>query len=469
MHVLFFISLFFISCSLSLYLLYLVLSLGRQCMSCSFLVCPVLSFRSFLSCSFFGVLFFLRSSDQGLLGWRLYNQTVGRLATLISMTMLVLLVHGQIAVHDVVLVPCVNLCFLGCWQAHTAARRSDCGIWLLLAALCIALAVLAKGLIGVAIIGVTGGLFAITGRKPLRILIGICASVILGIGLALPWFLYVEGRDLGYLCYYFFERHVLGYLTSTQRHGGEPWFYYLPILFCGSIPWIFHVLVLGYREFRSRILAVGHEPFRLVAVWLLGGICFLSLAQSKLTTYSLPLFPPIAIMASLVWYVFVGTTHSSRTFSRMNWGLIIGSLLGILLPPVSILAVAQALSLTTPWTAYLMAGTVSLFGVAGLVSAWTEKRSESFMIGCLWLAAMFASLLTWPLREVAKSHSQRPLAKFINAPAAPANSIYWLGGRLGSFAFYLEPKLKGRIVDLIGDSAKELSSRLAAIPTEECQ
>ena len=120
MHVLFFISLFFISCSLSLYLLYLVLSLGRQCMSCSFLVCPVLSFRSFLSCSFFGVLFFLRSSDQGLLGWRLYNQTVGRLATLISMTMLVLLVHGQIAVHDVVLVPCVNLCF---WDVGKPTRR----------------------------------------------------------------------------------------------------------------------------------------------------------------------------------------------------------------------------------------------------------------------------------------------------------------------------------------------------------
>ena len=38
----------------------------------------------------------------------------------------------------------------------------------------------------------------------------------------------------GYLRYYFFDRHVLGFLTSSQPHGLEPWWYYLPVLIVGG-------------------------------------------------------------------------------------------------------------------------------------------------------------------------------------------------------------------------------------------
>ena len=39
----------------------------------------------------------------------------------------------------------------------------------------------------------------------------------------------MEWRTPGYMYYYFFERHVLGFVTHTQPHGNAPW-YLVPAL-----------------------------------------------------------------------------------------------------------------------------------------------------------------------------------------------------------------------------------------------
>lgn len=412
-----------------------------------------------------GLLFTLLGAiTTGLLARQFYNRTIGWLATLICMTLLFPMAHGQIAVHDVILVPCVNLSILSIWKSITSRRTANATKWLLLAATFIALSMLAKGLIGVAIIGIATGLFAITGRKPLRCMLGIVIPMVVGVAVTLPWFLYVEGRDPGYMRYYFHERHFLGYVTSSQRHGAEPWFYYLPILFCGSIPWIFHTLLLGHREFRARVTALGHQPFRLLAVWLIGGVCFLSLARSKLSTYCFPLFPPMAIMVSLIWYEFSRSAGRSAAMSIMSWLLVGGSIAGIILPPVSIVVAVELLNVPAPRVVYVMSSVVSMIAVIGLVFAWTDQRRESFMVGCLWLGAMACAMLTWPFQQVATVNSQRQLANFVNNRAAPIDTIYWHGDRLASFVFYVRPDLKEKIVELPVTSAKELATYLA-IPT----
>ena len=58
---------------------------------------------------------------------------------------------------------------------------------------------------------------------------------------AAPWYLAVESRNPGFLQYYFFERHVLGFATGNQPHSDQPWWYYLPILLGGGLPWIAYV------------------------------------------------------------------------------------------------------------------------------------------------------------------------------------------------------------------------------------
>ena len=99
---------------------------------------------------------------------------------------------------------------------------------------------------------------------------------------ALPWYLAMDAREPGYLRYYFVDRHLLGFATDTQRHSGQPWWFYLPIVVGGGLPWLALV--------RSRHL--------LLWTWLLGAVVLLSLAESKAVTYVLPALPAIAILAA---------------------------------------------------------------------------------------------------------------------------------------------------------------------------
>src|SRR5262249_23940811 len=79
------------------------------------------------------------------------------------------------------------------------------------------------------------------------------------------------------------------YLTNTQRHAGRAWWYYVPIVVGGSLPWT------GYLG-RSARTARADRRRLVIWAWLGAGFVFLSVGQSKLATFALPLFPALAIL-----------------------------------------------------------------------------------------------------------------------------------------------------------------------------
>ena len=115
----------------------------------------------------------------------------------------------------------------------------------------------------------------------------------------------MEHVQPGYLHYYFVERHLFGFATETQRHGSRPWTYYVPVLLAGGLPVGAVPAVRVEAHAPDDDAAVGGAarptPSRLASAWLLTGWIFLSAAGSKLFTYALPLFPAIALLATVAW------------------------------------------------------------------------------------------------------------------------------------------------------------------------
>jgi hypothetical protein len=119
------------------------------------------------------------------------------------------------------------------------------------------------------------------------IVLGILVVVVAAL-VALPWYLAMDAREPGYLRYYFLNRHLLGFTTETQRHGGQAWWYYLPVLIAGGLPWIVY----------ARTRALSDMPGKLLWIWPAASLVLLSLSNSKAVTYILPVMPAIAIVAS---------------------------------------------------------------------------------------------------------------------------------------------------------------------------
>jgi 4-amino-4-deoxy-L-arabinose transferase len=201
-------------------------------------------------------------------------------------TMVLPFVLAQAPVHDIALVPLTNVTIGLLWRS----RDPGSGIgYPILAGCALGLSILTKGLEGIAIVGVGYAAYLLVTRTLTRrlVLLGILVVVLAAL-VALPWYLAMDAREPGYLRYYFLNRHLLGFTTGTQRHGGQPWWYYLPVFVAGGLPWIVYV--------RRRLLS--DAPGTFLWIWPAASLVLLSLSNSKAVTYALPVMPALAIVVA---------------------------------------------------------------------------------------------------------------------------------------------------------------------------
>jgi hypothetical protein len=157
------------------------------------------------------------------------------------------------------------------------------------------LSILVKGLEGVAIVGTGYALYLLLTRALTWRLVARGALVVaIAVLVALPWYLAMNAREPGYLRYYFVDRHLLGFATATQEHHGQPWWYYLPLVAGGGLPWILFTRGTSLKGLSHR----SEVPQLLMSTWLVGAVVLLTLSQSKAVTYILPAMPAIAILAA---------------------------------------------------------------------------------------------------------------------------------------------------------------------------
>ena len=232
-----------------------------------------------------------------VLAWRLFNEEVGWYALVAALTLVLPIMLSLSPAPDVALVPAINLLALCFWEQSRATTARGRWRWLVGGAVAAALALVTKGLIGIAVFSVGVALYALVTRSYSWRLVRACAFV-LAVGglLAAPWFLWMEAASPGYLKYYFLDRHLLGYLTERQYHGTAPWYYYVAPVLGGSMPWLIYSLAAAVQSWFDERGSTRSRATQLLGCWFVGGFLFLTAANSKLLTYALPLFPPIAIL-----------------------------------------------------------------------------------------------------------------------------------------------------------------------------
>lgn len=244
-----------------------------------------------------GMLFALLGiATTGWLARTLFDRRIGWLAAGCYATMVLPFLLAQAPVHDIALVPFTNLALGFLWRA---GKDSGLGIRnSLLAGLVLGLSILTKGLEGVAIVGVGYGAYVLLTRAlTWRLAFQGALVFAIAVCIALPWYLSMDAREPGYLRYYFVERHLLGFATATQEHHGQAWWYYVPLVVGGGLPWVVFS-GLGRRK---------GPPYSTLWTWLATAVVLLTLSQSKAVTYILPAMPAIAILAA-------GSALAARTW-----------------------------------------------------------------------------------------------------------------------------------------------------------
>jgi hypothetical protein len=242
----------------------------------------------------------------------------------------------------------------------------------------------------------------------------------------------MEHAHPGYLHYYFIERHLQGYLTATQRHAGRPWWYYVPLVLAGALPWTGYLIDAARR--------VREQPMRLAMwCWFGIGLLFLSIGGSKLVTYALPLFPALALLAgeTVARWTPEGAP-ARRTFAA---AFALQTAWMAFLPTLGLLALRFRFGEATSrlWPFLIGCGVASTYAAAraarsrgpGRHTGWLAAGALASVIGLMIVLPTAASWMT-----------SRDLAAALNTGAHLPPRISIVDERIGSLLFYLSPPLR---------------------------
>ena len=202
---------------------------------------------------------------------------------------------------------CALACFLLAFHP-LAGPRGERG-WMLACWAAMALAMLAKGLIGpvlpaLALIGYC----LVCGQWRLLTRLHWRSGLALFIAIAAPWFVLVSLRNPEFAHFFFIHEHWQRFTTTVHHRSGPVW-YFVPIVALGCLPWtLMAVLAIGQGR---RVPAAGSaieagpgqasdarrlHPGLLAACWAVSIFAFFSLSSSKLPGYILPVLPALALL-----------------------------------------------------------------------------------------------------------------------------------------------------------------------------
>src|SRR5262249_7245033 len=115
------------------------------------------------------------------------------------------------------------------------------------------------------------------------------------LGVAGPWYVAAAWHTPGFLGDFLYRHNVLRYVTPFDHE--EPFWYYVPLLFLGMMPWTLLGIPLVRGLVGSLAMAARKRPAAM-GFFCLAFACsfvFYSLAGCKRPGYILPALPPLAL------------------------------------------------------------------------------------------------------------------------------------------------------------------------------
>jgi len=391
-------------------------------------------------CGLFGILI------TAFTGNRLFGSRIGFYAGLVLASTLYWAALGHVNTLDMGLSAMMTLALCSLLLAqHKDATATEQRNWMFACWAGMALAVLSKGLIGIVLPGAVLVLYTLVSRdwaiwKRLHLLSGL----LLFFAISAPWFILVSLKNPEFPHFFFIHEHFQRFVSKVHHREGA-WYYFIPILLLGIMPWLPLLpqsLAGALREERH-----GFQPRMMLLIWCVFIFFFFSISGSKLPSYILPIFPALALLIALQ------LKHASNRMLAVAAGLLaVAGAVGLAyagkVPHLTQnpfeLPLYQAY---VPWVT-AGAATVLVGGLAAIAFARSRREWSLLVLGLFtFISGQLLMLGHEPLGRYKAGLDHVPK---IAAELAPDTPLYGVNIYEQSIPFYL-----GRTMTLVG-SADEM-------------
>jgi len=336
--------------------------------------------------------------------------------------------------------------------------------WLYLCYLACALAFLTKGLIGFVLPAAVLVIW-LTAVKRWRTIPKLISplGIVISLAVSLPWLILIQKAHGDFFRFFFIQEHFQRY-TSTMHHHSEPFYFYLPIIIAGTLPWCAFIFKTmggrGRNWFRDKLFRKEDAVFLLV--W--GGfiLLFFSLSGSKLIPYIAALFLPLAVALGRIFSFYdEHMAPGEKIAARYHLPAFVQFLIfvALLLAPLFIKEKNISLELWWPWIVAPLLLQVLLLFLPGYVR---KKTGGNWFFTAYLLTAFFLVSLVFPLsRFLSPYKSAYFLAQAIKRQVPVGQELYQYDVCLYGIDYY--DKIRTPIVNDFG----EITYGIAYLPPAE--
>jgi len=273
--------------------------------------------------------------------------------------------------------------------------------------------------------------------------------------IAAPWFAMMTIREPGFADFYFIGEHLRRVFEADYSHN-EAFYFYIPVLAIGLLPWTLLVPFLTWRE-------LPRNPARSFCVTAAGvTVLAFSCASAKLIPYILPAVPPIAVLMADGLVSCAWPAPDSRAARRPPDSRILiesGPMLALMGVGVIIAALAAA-QFRTP---YVMAARPAIFAIGAILLAggaittamFIARRSAAGLGAIVVTLALALIAGGWVRLETEPMRSYAGLSRAI-ARTAPDADIVCYHRYVQSLPFYN----RKRVVLVGGRTELDFGARL---------
>jgi 4-amino-4-deoxy-L-arabinose transferase len=218
----------------------------------------------------------------------------GLLAAATFLTFLEVFAIGIFCVLDSVFSMFITACLVTFYFAWTASRKKYA--FLALSGIFCGLAFMTKGFLAFVLPALVILPLAVWERRAKELPAFCRMPLAVAILVALPWSVAIYFKEPDFWHYFFFTEHIERFIAPDGDQHSEPFWFYVPILAGGALPWtpVFPLVVAGLKRTLLK------DPLlRFMLCWLVFPFLFFSACGGKLGTYILPCYPPLAILTAI--------------------------------------------------------------------------------------------------------------------------------------------------------------------------
>ncbi|VBB06850.1 dolichyl-phosphate-mannose-protein mannosyltransferase [Lucifera butyrica] len=354
-----------------------------------------------------------------LAGKRLFHGQAGLAAALVLLTSIEYFYLAKAAVTDITLTLFLTFCL---W-----AYMEQKYYWMYLFA---GLATVTKGPIGFLFPGAIIFLYMLFTRsfgemKRMKVFSGALLFAVA----AVPWYWMMYSIHGKAFIDTFIGFNNITRFTSPEHPEGVLWYYFIPVLIVGFFPWSAVLLQSVWASFRD---SKPKESSRLLFlnIWAWFIFLFFSISQTKLVSYILPVFPPLAMITG--WYLS-RLWQQRRPGRNIGWSVILTGLVTVL--TAGLLFAVKTMPELSPG-AMVSAGIFILMTLAVWFYNWRRDSEKAFWSQVAGITLFSLVLVTLLFPAVAPRFSTKTIAREFVTRYDGQSPVYIMKFLHPGFTFY---------------------------------